>query len=423
MKKMKKFFEDLIARKQKAIDDMLKRSDASDNIEEVRSLGQQIREAQEEIEEARAKLAECNAALDNARAEAEEGENGEEEGGEGGNDEGEQPTNQRSRNFKPTGEVRSFDLRGGKSRANMEKRAKAFASSGRLSVDVEETRATLISSGNIATPTDVGGINDSFDRASSIVDMVKVENCVGMGGNRVAYEKNAATAANKTEGNAAAQSDPEFGFVEIMPTTVAVLSKISKEVRRQSPLNYTQKVEKSALTALRKKAAAIVTDKIKASELNAVVEAGAIDEKTLRKITLNYGGDETIEGGAVLFLNKADLIAFGDVRGTNEKAAVYKITPNSDNPNTGTIEDGGLSVRYCINSNCAALSASGTASAAVTMFYGVPTCCELDLFSPYEITLLEERFADEGMLGINGDVQLGADVVADKGFVVVKKSA
>ena len=419
---MKKFLENLIARKQKEIDEMLKRSEASEDINEVRSIGQQIRKAQEEIEEARTQLAACSAGLDNARAEAEEGEDAENEGSED-EEEGEQPTNQRSRNFRPGVETRSFDLRGGQNRAVMEKRANNFVKSGRISVDAEETRATLVSSGDIATPTGVSGINDSFDRVSSIVDMVKVENCVGMGGNKVAYEKNVATAANKAEGAAAAESGPAFDFVEITPTTVAVLSKVSKEVRRQSPLNYTAKVQKSALTALRKKAAAMITDKIKASALNASVELAAIDEKTLRQVTLMYGGDETVEGGAVLFLNKNDLIAFGDVRGTNEKKAVYEITPDGNNPNTGTIKDGGLTVRYCINSNCAALSASGTAAAAATMFYGAPTACELDLFSPYEITLLEERFADQGMLGINGDVQLGADVVVDKGFVVVKKKA
>ena len=135
------------------------------------------------------------------------------------------------------------------------------------------------------------------------------------------------------------------------------------------------------------------------------------------------GEGVTVEGNAVLFLNKLDLIAFGDVRGENEKQAVYEITPDSNNPNTGTIKDGGLTVRYCLNSDCAALSASGTPAAAVTMFYGNPKCAKLDLFSPYEVTLLEERFADEGMLGINGDVQLGADVVVDKGFVAVKKPA
>lgn len=420
---MKKFLENLISRKQKLIDELLKRSDASEDINEVRSLGQQIRDAQNEIEEARAKLAECNTRLDEARADVEDGENGEEQNGDGEEEEKPDEEQARARNFKPGTAVRSFDLRGGEKRASMEKRAKTFSTSGRMSIEAEETRAVLVSSGNIATPTGVSGVNDSLDRVSSIVDMVKVENCVGMGANKVAYEKSGATAANKTEGAAAGESNPEFGFVEITPKTVAVLSKISKEVRRQSPLNYTQKVEKSALNALRKAAAKVITDKIKASTLTAAVEASAIDDKTLRNIALNYGGNDSIEGSAVLFLNKADLIAFGDVRGTNEKKAVYEITPDADNPNTGVIKDGGLSVRYCLNGECAALSASGTAAAAVTMFYGNPHCCELDLFSAYEVTLLEERFADQGMLGINGDVQLGADVVVDKGFVVVKKSA
>lgn len=419
---MKKFLENLISRKQKQIDDLLKRSDASDNVEEVRSLGQQIREAQNEIEEARAKLAECNSRLDEARADVEDGENGEDQGDA---EEEEQPDEEqaRARNFKPGTIVRSFDMTAGQKRGNVEKRAKTFAASGRMSIEAEETRAVLVSSGNIATPTGVSGIHDALDRVSSIVDMVTVENCVGMGANKVAYEISEATAADKTEGSAAAGSDPEYGFVEITPKTVAVLSKVSKEVRRQSPLNYTQKVEKSALNALRRAAAKLVTTKIKASSLNASVNIAAIDASTLRKIALMYGGNNTVEGNAVLFLNKADLIAFGDVRGENEKLAVYEITPDADNPNTGVIKDGGLTVRYCLNDECAALSASGTAAAAVTMFYGNPRCCELDLFSPYEVTLLEERFADEGMLGINGDAQIGADVVVDKGFVVVKKPA
>ena len=420
---MKKFLENLISRKQKQLDDLLERSDKSENLEEVRSLGKQIREVQSEIEEARAKLAECNARLDESRAEMgdEEGEE-EQDGGEG---EEEQPTEeqQRARSFRPGHEVRSFDLRGNQNRATIEKRAKVFAASGRMSIEAEETRAVLVSSGNIATPTGVSGINDSFDRVSSIVDMVKVENCVGMGANKVAFEKSGATASDKVEGAAASESDPDNDFVEITPKTVAVLSKISKEVKRQSPLNYTQKVEKSALNALRKAAAKLITEKIKASALNESVEVAAIDDKTLRNVTLNYGGNESVEGSAVLFLNKLDLIAFGDVRGTNEKKAVYEITPDADNPNTGVIKDGGLTVRYCLNSNCAALSASATAAAAVTMFYGNPHCCELDLFSPYEVTLLEERFADQGMLGINGDAQIGADVVVDKGFVAVKKKS
>lgn len=419
---MKKFLENLISRKQKQIDELLKRSDTSDNVEEVRSLGQQIREIQNEIEEARQQLANCDSRLDEARADVEEGEDGEDQTDA---DEEEKPDEEqaRARNFKPGNIVRSFDLSGGQKRVSVEKRAKSFAATGRMSIEADETRAVLVSSGNIATPTGVSGINDNLDRVSSIVDMVTVENCVGMGADKVAYKKSGATASKKTEGEAAASSDPDFGFVTITPETVAALSKISKETRRLSPLNYTQKVEASALDALREKAAEIITTKIKVSTLNKSVEVAAINETTLRKIALNYGGKNTIAGNAVLFLNELDLLAFGDVRGENEKLAVYEITPDTDNPNVGIIKDGGLSVRYCLNDDCAALSASGTAAAAVTMFYGNPKCAKLDLFSPYEVTLLEERYADEGMLGINGDVMLGADVVVDKGFVVVKKPA
>ena len=126
---MKKFLEKLISRKQKHIDELIKRSEASDDIDEVRSIGQQIRDAQKEIDEARSKLDECNSRLDEARAEA-EGDEGGEDQGEG---EEEKPDEEqaRARNFKPGTIVRSFDMRGTESRANVEKRAKTFTASGR----------------------------------------------------------------------------------------------------------------------------------------------------------------------------------------------------------------------------------------------------------------------------------------------------
>lgn len=409
---MKKFLENLISRKQKEIDEMLKRSDASEDIAEVRSLGQQIRKAQEEIEEARAQLAACNAGLDNARAEAEEGEGAENEGGE--DEEDEQPTNQRARNFKPGTEKRSFDLRGGQNRANMEKRAKTFAATGRMSVESAEARATLISGGKIATPTEVSGINDAFTQVSSIVDMVKVTDCEGMGAYKVAYETASATAAAQAkEGDAVSESDPTFDFVTITPQTEAVISYISKQVRKQSPLNYTAKVQASALTALRKRASKLIVDKIKASALKQALALTAIDATTLRKLALNYGGTLGVEGGAVLYLCKEDLIKFGDVRGTQEKKAVYEITPDASNPNTGIIKDGGLSVKYCLNSDLTAGS----------LIYGDPMCFELGLFSNYEIVVSEDRNVEKLMLTIVGDVELGGEIVVKDGFIVATVSA
>ena len=411
---MKKFLENLISRKQADVAAMRKQANESQDINEVRSLGERIAAAQQEIEEARAKLAECNTGLGNVRAEMgedEEPENGEE-------DDEEQPApdnNTRSRNFRPGRVVGSFDTRSNapQARANMEKRAKEFAATGRQAVPVSETRATLISGGKIATPTEVGGINDAFTQVSSIVDMVKVTDCSGMGAYKVAYEIASATAAKQTEGAAVAESDMTLDFVTISPETAAVVSYISKQVRKQSPLNYTEKVRASALTALRKYAAKLITDKIKASALVTKKTISAIDDKTLRTLALSYGGDVGIEGGATLQLCKADLIKFGDVRGSQDKKPVYEITPDTSNPNTGIIKDGGLAVPYCINNNLATLE----------MIYGDCNCFELGLFSDYEIAVSEDRNIDKLMLTIVGDVELGGEVVVSGGFIVTGTSA
>ena len=162
-----------------------------------------------------------------------------------------------------------------------------------------------------------------------------------------------------------------------------------------------------------------MTSKLVASTLNTTLDAtvtsgkGVIGADTLRKIVLAYGGDEGV-GSGVLFLNKADLIAFGDIRGTNEKKAVYEITPDGSNPNTGVIRDGGL------NSGLTACAGTAQGSAAtVTMLYGDPQCLELDLFSDYEIKVSEDFAFTSLMDTIRGDVELGADVVAKNGFVAL----
>ena len=53
------------------------------------------------------------------------------------------------------------------------------------------------------------------------------------------------------------------------------------------------------------------------------------------------------------------------------------------------------------------------------MLYGQPQKCELDLFSPYEIEVSNDFKFNQGLLAIRGDVQLGADVVANEGFIKV----
>lgn len=311
----------------------------------------------------------------------------------------------------------TLDLRSQKNgkteKEKIEERAKAFADTGKMTIENTDARAVLVSSGKLATPTGVSGINDDIGaKVSSIVDFVKITDASGMGAYKVAYQTADSAAATQTEGAAYNASEPTFAFVEIKPQTEAVLSYISKQARKQTPLNYQQKVNDSALVALRKRAAKIVTDKIVASTINTKLYSVTLNETALRKIAFNYGGDESIVGAATLFINKADLVTLGDVRGS-DKNPVYEITPDSSNPNTGIIKDGGLSVPYCIDSNLA----SGT------LIYGQPRCFELALFSNYEINVSEDFAFDKGLLAIRGDVELGGDVVVNGGFVVASTAA
>ena len=294
----------------------------------------------------------------------------------------------------------------------MEQRAKAFVENGKMVIENTEARSVLVSSGKLATPTKVSGINDGFNTVSSIVDMVKVEDCQGMGSNKVAYVKASSVAATTAEGAAYNESDPEFGVIEIKPETITVLSYISKEATKQSPLAYEAKVREIALNALRKKASAIITTKIGASEITKKLAIAAIDENTVRDIALAYGGDENVAGNAILQLNKNDLITLGKVRGSDKKA-VYEIIPNGSNPNKGMIKEGGLIVEYVINSNLT----------AGTLVYGQAHNFELDLFSDYEIEVSKDYKFGNGLLSIRGDAQIGGAVVVNEGFVVATVGA
>ena len=399
---VKEYLQKQANKRNAELDEIKARLDALEKINETSNDEEELKAASEELDALKAKKAELEAELAEVNAQIDELEQPKETPAE-------QP--QRNKVFNMTNE-----LRGG-NKMNLEQRkarAEEFVKTRSSKFEGEQLRSVLVSSGTLATPTEVDGINDNgFPKVSSILDLVNVVNCEGMGSNKVAYEKTGLTAGEHTEGAAITANDPVFGFVTIQPKEYAVLSSISKQAKKQTPLQYEAKVRDAALVALRKVAAKAVTDAAVASTLTTKLTVAALDQKALRTIAFNYGGAEGIEGEAYLFLNKADLITLGDVRGSNEKKAVYEITPDSANPNTGTIKDGGLTVKYCINNNLT----------AGTLLYGQPKNIELDLFSNYEIEVSGDFYFDKLMDAIRGDVQLGADVVAQDGLVKVTVSA
>ena len=401
----------------KEIDDLAKKNEETDDEAELKDIGDSLAELQAEKAELEAELKEIDAQIEALENDP--------NNGEGNPEEDPKPNPERAKFL-------VFETRKeGQNQMTLEERkarAEGFVKNGeRETIKVSEMRATLVSGGHIATPTKVEGIQPNFNQVSSIVDLVRVDNNEGMGSAKYAYEIAISEAKDQTEGSAVSMSDPSYGYETMTPESIMVLSQISKQVRKQSPLEYEGKVVDSAEKALRVKVASYITSKILASTLiekPANLKITAIDDKTLRKIAFSYGSDETIYGNAWLFLTKADLIAFGDVRGTNgNKSAVYEITPDTDNPNTGTIKDGGLSVRYCLNNNLKALSDVTLLEDGVAMFYGQPQCAVLGLFSDYEVQVSEDFAFDKNMLTIRGDAEIGCVVDHYHGFVCVTKGA
>ena len=390
---MKEKLQKLLNSKNEQRDALNKTLVESDDKEERAAIGETLSKLAEEIREVEGMLADVDQPAEQQAASADTEDN--------------DNNNERGIDIMATMDMRTENNNG----KEAETRAKQLHENGKAVISNADARAVLVSAGKLATPTEVDGINDILGaRVSSIVDMVKIVDASGMGAYKVAYQLTDAEAATQTEGAEYNASEPTFDFVEIKPQTEAVLSYISKQARKQTPLAYAGKVNESAMVALRKRAAAIITAQTLDSKLNVELAATALDEKFLRKVALSYGGDESVVGAAVLQINKADLITLGDVRGSDKKP-VYEITPDAGNPNTGIIKDGGLAVHYVINSNL-----SGK------QVYGQMKNFELALFSDYEINVSEDFAFNKGLLAIRGDVELGGDVTVKGGFVVAAQA-
>lgn len=294
-------------------------------------------------------------------------------------------------------------------------------------------RAAVVStSTGVIGPVGVDGITDPVgSRPSAMCDLVKLVDATGMAQYKVAVETADNDTAAITEGQVPTESEPTFAAVTFSPENFGVIAYVSKEIRKQSPLNYEEKVTESSRRALRKRLNKLIAAAIPASALcdtyaitlasTATTGAPAFTATLLSDIILAYGGDESVDGEAVLFLNKKDLKAFAAVRGTNEYLPVYSIVPDAGSPSTGIIKDNnGLACRYCLSKDVTALADLAlTTTAKKTMFYGNPLCCELPLWGGLDVEVNDGYKFGEGLLTVRGEVSADADVVAQGGFVVV----
>lgn len=310
-----------------------------------------------------------------------------------------------------------------------------------------ESRAILLSGGTLATPTRVGvNVQDIHNPVSGIVDAVMYEDLTGVGQYDEPLQWTDPSAVVATEGTAPTASDPTFKKASIKPILLAVVTNISREIRKQTPTLYESKVVGAVRRALYTKMSqqiiagsgssqfygiynAVTTDSTAlytTKEFAAVSTKGSITPTTLRTLIMAYGGDENFVSDATLVLNKTDLEAFANLRGTNEKKAIYDVTPDGSNPSRGTIAEMGSTfrVKYIINSNVVALEGlAQTAAAQKTMIYGDLSKYKVGLFGNVDVLISEDEKMSAGLIVIRGEVTCGGNVVQKNAFVIATLAA
>lgn len=294
---------------------------------------------------------------------------------------------------------------------------------------LRENRVIQVSSNEVLVPEFVaGGLAPvPYAQVSSLVDKVKVVNLNGGETYKKSFVKSNGTAGLTAEGAAATETEPAFGYVTITKVKITAYTEITEELEKLPSIPYQSEVLKNINISLKKKISqqillgagtsntftGIFSDSAVALSDTTPLELSAITDSTLDDIIFAYGGDEEVEGGAVLILNKNDLRAFAGLR-TSEGRKVHTVDYINQ-----TIDG----IPYVINSNCKAIADTGTTAGEYAMAYGALKNYEVPVFSPVEIGKSVDYKFKDGIICYKASVFTGGNVVGYKGFLRIKKKA
>lgn len=271
------------------------------------------------------------------------------------------------------------------------------------------SKRALLSTGKIAKPTAVGGVNELATVASDIVDDVNAVELSGNGTWEVGYQKTNATAEDVTEGNDLGGTGATFDTVKITPSEWSVFDTVSKQIKKMTPLNYLNAVENAALSALRAKASDKIVAAVKASDLAEKRTSVALDHDYLRNVVLGFRAIRN-KGGVCLYIAQEDLVTLGKVRGTGEKKALYEITFDQNTTTAGTIKEGGTVTRFRVLDQLT----------KGTQLFGQPMTIDMPMWDDYAIETDESgEFFKKNVIAVRGLQTANADLVAYHGMQVI----
>lgn len=429
---MKDFLKKLIQRKKDEQAKLNKRMDESEDIKEVRSIGETLKTIAQEIAEAEAQLQ----AIENEPKDEpqEEPKDDEARADDNLDPNEEEPTNEnveRSKDYVKVGgtdirHMATTNLRGGNQMDKEQREAQNKEREERAKA-LKEGRAVTVASDNILLPkhqsNDLATV--PFRQVSSFYDLTKVRNLQGGESYEAPFTKSYGTGGLTEEGTAYTEAEPEFGTAKINKVKVTAYAEFSEELERLPNANYEAEIRKGVEVALKKKMAqqqiggtgesntfiGITSTNADNTAVLATddMELSKIDQDTLNKIIFAYGGDEEVEQKGVLILNKADLLAFSLVKNDIGDHA-YKIDLANQTINT---------VPYTINSNLTPLDTA--TKGQYSMIYGIPQYYETAIFSPVEIKKSYDYKFKDGMIAYRASVFAGGNTTAYRGFMRVKK--
>lgn len=304
---------------------------------------------------------------------------------------------------------------------------------------LKEGRSITVASTGIIVPShDSNTITDHFNVVSSLIDNVAHLDFAGGDTFKQPFAIDTPSGDYTKEGAAYAVAESTFGNAAIYKTKITAVSDYSEELEKLPAAPYAQYIQNSVRNSIRRKltreiligdgsdghltgifstAVATKTDDSVVPIIDPAKDLSfsKIDDTTLDEIVFNFGGDEDVEGTAVLILNKADLLAFSKVR-TSTKQRFYDIKANG---NFGTING----IPYIINSACTPISGGATNSGKFAMAYGNLMNYSLVTFGNVEIRKSYDAQFKEGMISVRGSGLFGGNVVRQNGFVRVKVAA
>lgn len=429
---MKDFLKKLIQRKKDEQAKLNKRMDESEDIKEVRSIGETLKTIAQEIAEAEAQLQ----AIENEPKDEPQEEKKDDEARADDNldPNEEEPTNEnveRSKDYVKVGgtdirHMATTNLREGNPMDKEQREAQNKEIEERAKL-LKEGRAVTVASGNVLLPkhqsNDLATV--PFRQVSTFYDLTKVRNLQGGESYEAPFTKSYGTGGLTEEGSAYTEAEPEFETAKINKVKVTAYAEFSEELERLPNANYEAEIRKGVEIALKKKMAqqqiggtgesnTFIGITSTNADNTAVLasddmELSKIDQDTLNKIIFAYGGDEEVEQKGVLVLNKADLLAFSLVKNDIGDHA-YKIDLANQTINT---------VPYIINSNLTPLDTA--LKGQYSIIYGIPQYYETAIFSPVEIKKSYDYKFKDGMIAYRASVFAGGNTTAYRGFMRVKK--